>query len=54
MTTLQWIVAVTVLGGVLSVFIAGLFLLVPERWRMASLPTWATLNACWRIVAAQS
>jgi zinc and cadmium transporter len=38
MTTLQWIVAVTVLGGVLSVFIAGLFLLVPERWRLASLP----------------
>lgn len=38
MTTLQWIVAVTVLGGVLSVLIASLFLLVPERWRLASLP----------------
>lgn len=38
MFTLHWIIAVTVLGGVLSVLIAGLFLLLSERKRAALLP----------------
>jgi zinc and cadmium transporter len=38
MSTLYWIVAVTVLGGALSVLVAGLFLLLSERRRFAVLP----------------
>src|SRR5688572_23977718 len=38
MTTLQWIIVVTTLGGILSVLVAGLFLLAPERKRAAWLP----------------
>src|SRR5688572_8196912 len=38
MSTFHWILAATVLGGVLSVLVAGLFLLMPERRRIAALP----------------
>jgi zinc and cadmium transporter len=38
LTTLGWIVLFTVLGGLLSVLIAGVFLLLPERPRTLVLP----------------
>ncbi len=38
MSTLLWIIAVTVLGGMLSVLVAGLLLLASERRRAAALP----------------
>ncbi len=38
MSTLYWIVAVTIMGGALSVMVASLFLLVPEQRRFAVLP----------------
>lgn len=38
MTLLQWILLFTLLGGVLSVLAAGLFLLLPERTRGRLLP----------------
>lgn len=38
MPTFQWIIVVTLVGGILSVLAAGLFLLVPEQRRSAVLP----------------
>lgn len=38
MNLLAWIVAFTLLGGVLSVLAAAGFLLIPERWRQRVLP----------------
>ena len=51
MTTLGWIALFTVLGGLASVLIAGIFLLLPDRQRSFALPhlflfaTWALLGA---------
>lgn len=38
MTTLAFIILFCLLGGVLSVLAAGVFLLAPERWRTRTLP----------------
>lgn len=38
MSLLVWIVLFTLLGGVLSVVVAGAFLLIPESWRQRLLP----------------